>query len=403
MPPVRNTRTMYQPSTPRGPSASADPALPDHPDHIDPDSTTLPAPHRAARRLRAYLTASPVDGILDAADPGDGHPRPLYRRDLQALITHSSWAGDALRLCETQLVASRDQARLAQVTEQHTRQRLDDAAAALSDYFKGAPVGPDIAPRITEMYSDLMARAHAAERARDNAYAEREQLRYERRLLGAARLTLDLVAAGDQSRWPQARREAEDLAQRIVDEIGHPVTDEDALGPTYREQLARAEAARDRAICELNRVYTAGWYIADCLERHADSSGSVAVAGFAADLRAVLTGTRHEGSAGPDGIAAAAAHGGSAVSGGVPVQPGPVERAAALQAAATLLSGVSIDSDDGPMLVRDLEEGTVAMADRLTEWVCTGDYDWTSTPEYGSAGSGRAMIPPRRAGAHGCA
>lgn len=56
---------------------STDPALPEHPDYIDPSSDDLPAPHRAERRIRAYLTASVLDGILDAADPGDGHPRPL--------------------------------------------------------------------------------------------------------------------------------------------------------------------------------------------------------------------------------------------------------------------------------------------------------------------------------------
>lgn len=513
---------------------STDPALPEHPDYIDPSSDDLPAPHRAERRIRAYLTASVLDGILDAADPGDGHPRPLYRRDLHALINNSHWVSDALQLCETQLAASHDATRRAVVTAHNTQQRLDKAITALSEYFKGTPIGPDIAPRITEMRSDLMARAHAAERARDNAYAEREQLRYERRLLGAARLTLDLVAAGDHSRWPQARREAQDLAQRLVDEIGHPVTDEDALGPTYREQLAHAEAARDRAHFELNRVYTAGLYIADCLERHADSSGSAAVSGFAADLRAVLTGARQQGSADPDGIpAAAAGHGRSAVSGGEPVErdrtwshwdcngnqvriapgapmyencwivsaaaggtiltraaatdlyawlgqvlrqaaptgpdqpepltvqqldqhradyaaadtdttradvlgdlladwyqawpdsaatdphqpiaaeilrivattpasstPGPATRAIALGAAARLMAA-QLDRPDA--LVRDLEQITVAMADRLAEWVCTGDYDWTSSTGSSSAGSGRAVIPPRRAGAHGCA
>ncbi|HEY9369925.1 hypothetical protein [Streptomyces sp.] len=68
---------------------------------------------------------------------------------------------------------------------------------------------------------------------------EMEQLRYERRLLGAARMVLDLVAAGDSSRWDQVRQGAEDVAQRIVDEIGHPVTDEPALGPGYRAVIAR--------------------------------------------------------------------------------------------------------------------------------------------------------------------
>lgn len=68
------------------------------------------------------------------------------------------------------------------------------------------------------------------------------RLSYERRLLGWARMTLDLVAADDPDRWAQARREAADLAQRIVDEIGHPVTDEPALGPSLRAERDQAEA-----------------------------------------------------------------------------------------------------------------------------------------------------------------
>ncbi|MFD9947694.1 hypothetical protein ACFWYW_46490 [Nonomuraea sp. NPDC059023] len=85
------------------------------------------------------------------------------------------------------------------------------------------------------------ARTLAEERAL-KAEATAEQLQYERRLLGTARMVLDLVAAGDPSRWDQARKEAESLAQRIVDEIGHPVTDEPALSPGYRTQLDQSEA-----------------------------------------------------------------------------------------------------------------------------------------------------------------
>jgi hypothetical protein len=71
---------------------------------------------------------------------------------------------------------------------------------------------------------------------------QRDQLRYERHLLGVARMTLDLVAAGDPTRWDHARAQAEDVAQRIVDEIGHPVTDEPALGPELRAENARLTA-----------------------------------------------------------------------------------------------------------------------------------------------------------------
>lgn len=81
---------------------------------------------------------------------------------------------------------------------------------------------------------------------RDALKAANEQLRYERRLLGWARMTLDLVAAGDHTRWEQARREAKDIAQRIVDEIGHPVTDEPALGPSFRAAIDRTREAMER-------------------------------------------------------------------------------------------------------------------------------------------------------------
>lgn len=83
---------------------------------------------------------------------------------------------------------------------------------------------------------------------------ELEQLRYERRLLGAARMVLDLVAAGDSSRWVQARGEAEALAQRIVDEVGHPATDEPALGPEWRERAESAEEALDSSRAAVDRV-----------------------------------------------------------------------------------------------------------------------------------------------------
>ena len=75
--------------------------------------------------------------------------------------------------------------------------------------------------------------------------AERDQLRYERCLLATARITLDLVASG-QATWLEIRTAAEDVAQRIVDEIGHSVTDEPALGPSFREEIDRLRAAVER-------------------------------------------------------------------------------------------------------------------------------------------------------------
>lgn len=85
------------------------------------------------------------------------------------------------------------------------------------------------------------------------------QLTYERSLLGHARRVLDQVA---ESAWAQGdlATDAGSVAQRIVDEIGHPVTDEPALGPGYREQIAELEAkleemtrCRDSALRQLNR------------------------------------------------------------------------------------------------------------------------------------------------------
>lgn len=100
-----------------------------------------------------------------------------------------------------------------------------------------------------QKYRDVRDAATATAASADDVpvlLAAVRQLRYERRLLGFARMTLDLVAAGGPDRREQARREAEDIAQRIVDEIGHTVTDEDALGPSYREQIAALKtAARD--------------------------------------------------------------------------------------------------------------------------------------------------------------
>ena len=105
----------------------------------------------------------------------------------------------------------------------------------------------------TAWWSARIGRARARESLAAKALAltraaeERDQLAYERRLLGTARVTLDLVAAGGPERWDEARKGAEDIAQRIVDEIGHPVTDEPALGPTYRAQLQEAQLGWARA------------------------------------------------------------------------------------------------------------------------------------------------------------
>ncbi|MGI5201691.1 hypothetical protein ACQEU6_08925 [Spirillospora sp. CA-108201] len=78
---------------------------------------------------------------------------------------------------------------------------------------------------------------------------EVKRLCYERRLLGAARAVLDQVATGGLRGWVQAQPQAARLAQRIVDEIGHPATDEQALGSEYRDAIRqlRADLARARS------------------------------------------------------------------------------------------------------------------------------------------------------------
>lgn len=102
--------------------------------------------------------------------------------------------------------------------------------------------GHDRAGRSDAAVRQARGIAVAVSVARDE---ELEQLRYERRLLGAARMVLDLIADGDPARWEHARQEAGDIAQRIVDEIGHPVTDEPALGPGYRATIERLQGDRD--------------------------------------------------------------------------------------------------------------------------------------------------------------
>jgi hypothetical protein len=88
------------------------------------------------------------------------------------------------------------------------------------------------------------------ERAQFDAWAE--QLRYERRLLGSARMTLDRICDPENTHQSDLeirllREEAGRTAQRIVDEIGHPVTDEPALGPEFRERIAELEPVVEAA------------------------------------------------------------------------------------------------------------------------------------------------------------
>lgn len=84
--------------------------------------------------------------------------------------------------------------------------------------------------------------------------AEVEQLKYERRLLGACRRHLDEIADPEGRYTVDAVKTAGDLAQRIVDEIGHSVTDEPALGPEFRERIAELERELEWAVAERDQA-----------------------------------------------------------------------------------------------------------------------------------------------------
>jgi len=93
--------------------------------------------------------------------------------------------------------------------------------------------------RLHAQSQGLMQSSSALERDHDEVLLrltklenENQQLRYERQLLGQARRTLDEVS--EQTASSVIRKRAEDMAQRIVDEIGHPATNEPALGANLR-------------------------------------------------------------------------------------------------------------------------------------------------------------------------
>ena len=98
--------------------------------------------------------------------------------------------------------------------------------------------------------------------------AENQQLCYERQLLGQARRILD-EAAADLGGGRLASR-VEDMSQRIVDEIGHPATDEPALGPNLR-------ILRDLTADLLHRIdedRTADWMVTRDRDREREPSMS---------------------------------------------------------------------------------------------------------------------------------
>jgi signal transduction histidine kinase len=123
--------------------------------------------------------------------------------------------------------------------------------------------GPDLREQIASVIgSTMILRTSPAEVADavldrvlqpelDRRDEEIKRLTYERRLLYVARMVLDRVSVA--ATFEQARDEAGDVAQRIVDEIGHSVTDEPALGPSFRTEIEQLQAAiaQVRRLCDL--------------------------------------------------------------------------------------------------------------------------------------------------------
>ena len=57
--------------------------------------------------------------------------------------------------------------------------------------------------------------------------------------------------------------------------------------------------------------------------------------------------------------------------------PSAAQRADALHAAARLMASVQLEGVGEP--VRDLEQTTIGMADRMADWITSGVYPWMAT------------------------
>jgi hypothetical protein len=96
--------------------------------------------------------------------------------------------------------------------------------------------------------------------------AEQELSIEKLRLLAISRMVFDRIAEGE----PLGRDDAADLAQRIVDEIGHSVTDEPALGPSFRAEIEQLKATL-MGVCET--LESAHWALVTSAEDWGDSRG----------------------------------------------------------------------------------------------------------------------------------
>jgi len=207
----------------------------------DPTPTKTPAGHI---RERAEQAASLLRGITDpdAADPASKLARPLtgttgklFNIAAELVATRGSdGAADYL-------IAPSDHILL---DPQIARRAVVELAVALVD---------ELGSHAMTLSSFEICTEASGERESE-LRAEAEQLRYERQLLGHARRILDDVASESSAAFDRHRPAACDIAQRIVDEIGHPGTDEPALGPDMRSRIAELEteveglrrAARER-------------------------------------------------------------------------------------------------------------------------------------------------------------
>lgn len=174
------------------------------------------------------------DELLTAALGGYyGHPTAITAADPDVIDGLTAGLAAGMASFDQRLRDVQDEYARAGASWDTTRDRLNGEIARLTEER-------DAAREANGRYAAAGARWQ--QRA-EQAETERDQLRYEHRLLAAARMTLDLVAGADAPRWDEIRDAAEDVAQRIVDEIGHSVTDEPALGPSFREEIERLRAA----------------------------------------------------------------------------------------------------------------------------------------------------------------
>lgn len=219
-------------------------------------------------------------GPCDASVPVEcTHPGEDYRPVMAKLVDEVA----ALREQIDRASINAEKHGLAEILDAHQIGRLDHALTALAKYYghhdecrceddntvcsdqqdglwrvtKDVLAALDLPGRekalrdeVERQGWELVAAEQACERLREllsEAKAEVERLTYERRLLGFARRVLDLVADEEQHAYEAThiRTQAADIAQRIVDEIGHPVTDEEALGPGLRDENANLARAVD--------------------------------------------------------------------------------------------------------------------------------------------------------------